>query len=180
MVRAVWSFDFDDTDPAAFDVYEDGTIQLAHVDAGPYPDVLEEVEPNNSSVGGVSLPASGIVAGRVAIADAGTVVAHVDVTPNILGSKLLQDWYRFTVAATSAFRLDLVYQTFTGAQANDVDVFLFREGAGGALTYVARSVAPETEPEAIVVPSLTAGTYVIGVQAWNTPGGAIDYWFVTR
>jgi hypothetical protein len=182
MVRGTWSFDFDDNDPAAFDVYEDGTIQLSQVDAGTYGDVTAEAEANNvgTSVGAQAIPRAGIVAARIAIGDAGTVVTHADVTANILGSKLLQDWYRFTMPSTGAFRIDLVYQTFTGAQPNDVDVFLFREDVGGQLTYVSRSVEAEIDPEAIVVPSLAAGNYYIAVQAWNTPGGAIDYWFVTR
>jgi hypothetical protein len=181
-VRADWSFDFDDNDPSAFDVFEDGEIVLTQIDAGTYADVLAEVETNNAGTAGgaQSVPRTGIVAARAAIGDAGTVVTHVDVTPNILGSKLLQDWYRFTMATTGAFRLDLVYQTHTGTQANDVDVYLFREEVGGALTYVGRSVAAATEPEAIAVPSLTAGTYYVAVQAWDTPAGAIDYWFVTR
>jgi hypothetical protein len=60
-----------------------------------------------------------------------------------------------------------------------VDVFLFRVGAGNELTLVGRSIEPATEPE-VIVASLAAGPHVIGVQAWNTPGGAIDYWFITR
>jgi hypothetical protein len=141
--------------------------------------VTGEGEPNDSADPARDIPRLGIVSGRIAVSDAGTIVTDTNVTPNILGSKLLQDWYRFTVTSGGLFRLDLVYQTFTGVQANDVDVFLFREEGNGTLTYVARSIEAEAEPE-VIVASLTAGTYVVAVQAWNTPGGAIDYWFVTR
>ncbi len=179
LVRASWSFDFDDNDPSAFDVFDEGTIELASVDAGTYANVGGDG--GSSAAAAPTIARQGIVAARVAIADAGTIVSHPEVSANILGSKLLQDWYRFALPSTGGVRLDLVYQTFTGAQANDVDVFLFREGAGGALTYVAGSVAAETEPEVIDIPSgLVAGTYLVAVQAWNTPGGAIDYWFVLR
>ena len=181
LVRADWDFDFDDNDPAAFDVFDEGLIKLTNIDTGPFPDLAGDSEPNNepTSSGSQAIGNYSIVAGSVAITDAGAIVNDANVTANILGDALLQDWYRFSTTATQALRLDLVYEAFTGAF-NDLDVYLFREESGGSLTYVAAGTKPEGEAEAIDLPALAAGTYYVAVQAWDTPTGSVDYWFAVR
>jgi hypothetical protein len=120
------------------------------------------------------------VSARIGRSDAGMEVNHPEVSPNILGSKRIQDWYRFTMPTTGDFRLDLVGQGpqfLNGSTWNDLDMYLFREEGDGSLTYVAHALVVVG---GIAVPSLAAGTYHIGVMAYQTAGGPIDYWFVTR
>lgn len=179
LVRADWDFDFDDNDPAAFDVFEDGIIELTHVDTGPIPEVAADTEPNDvpTASGSQAIGPLSVVEGRVAINDAGSVVNDPDVFPNIDGIPLLQDWYRFSTVAPQDLRVDLIYETLTD---NDLDVYLFREVAPGSVTYVSAGTKPPGKFESVVVPSLAAGSYYVAIQAWNTPTGSVAYWFSIR
>lgn len=143
------------------------------------PEVFVESEPNDEGTESAAqaIAPSAIAAGRADIGDPGTIVDDENVHANILGDKLLQDWYRLETTATGPFRLDLVHDRFSDG---DFDVYLFREEAGGALTYVAASFWREWWNKTIVVPSLPASTYYVAIQAWDTPAGEVDYWFVIR
>ena len=184
LIKSIWAFDFDDNDPGAVDVFEDGMAELTAIDSGSsFPDVVAESESNDTSATAQTLAGRySIVSGTIHIDDGGETVTDPEVFGNANGQKLLQDWYRFEHSGGS-FRLDLVYQLITNGMLNDLDVYLFRTEPGGARTYVDRSTndpAVDGERESIVSLSLAAGSYVIAVQAWNTPTEGVEYWYVIR
>ena len=147
------------------------------------PDRRRERPPHSSVfLGWARLNSYSIVAGSVHIDDIGDLVPDANVAENIEGEKKLQDWYSFDHAG-GAFRLDLRHQSYTNSAFNDLDVYLFRIEAGGALTFVNRSTNDPTmdgERESIVSAFLPAGTYVVAIQAWATPTERVEYWYVVR
>ena len=184
LIKSTWDFWYDDNDPAATDVYEDGIAELTGIDTGPT--VNPESEANDSATAAQTIDGNNsIVAGTVHIGDAGVIVADANVADNINGVKKLEDWYTFQRTASASFRLDMKYPSynFTNNHYNDVDVYLFREEAGGALTFISKSTNDPSvsgDVEGIVEASLPTGTYHVAIQAWDTPTDSVDYWFVIR
>ena len=78
---------------------------------------------------------------------------------------------------------DAVLDLAAGGSTNDLDVYLFRIESGGALTLIGSSFnspGDESNRETIVS-SPAAGTYVIAIQAWDTPTtDSVDYWYIIR
>jgi hypothetical protein len=75
------------------------------------------------------------------------------------------------------------YSAFAPAPSRpDLDLYLFRENAGGSLTFVASSTRDPVQASGgeQIDATLVAGNYVIAVQAWNTPAGAAPYWLSVR
>ncbi|HET9948504.1 MAG TPA: PPC domain-containing protein [Longimicrobiales bacterium] len=182
-VRATWSLDFDDRDSGASDVVEHGSMVLIAIDADPSPAVVAEKETNDGGTPELAqaMDVPVIVSGRAGTADPGQVVDVDEVHANADGVRRLQDWYRFVWTEEGFFRLDLVHEEGVGPEPHDLDVYLFREEAGGSLTYVDDSSNPGPQAEAIVPAlPLPAGTYYVAVQAWNTVGGDAAYWFSIR
>lgn len=178
LVRASWDFDFDDNDPSAWDVYEDGVIELTHVDTGPFPALVPDSDASTGPNLAQPLILPAIAEGEAAMTDAGTVISSPDVHPNAGGQALLQDWYRLTLTSSRQIRLDLVYDGYTNGAFNDLDLYLFQQ-TGGSLAFVAASTNPQNEPE-WMQGTLPAGTYYIAVQAWSTPTGSVEYAFHMR
>lgn len=182
LVKSIWDFWYDDNDPAAFDVYEVGSAVLTAIDTGSFPSIVTEAEANNTNLSAQTLPGSySIVAGNVHISDIGGIITSTDVFANINGVKKPEDWYAFSHPGGS-FRLDMRFDSYTNGAFNDLDVYLFRRGTLGALTFVNRSTNDPTVDGDIelITDSLTAGTYVVAIQAWDTPTSSVDYWFVIR
>jgi hypothetical protein len=179
LVRASWDFDFDDNDPAASDVFEEGAIELIAVSAQS-PSIAWDSEPNDGpGASAQALTRAGIAEGDVAVSDPGTLINHPSVHANASGQPLLQDWYRFTLSSGAAVRMDLTYEKYTNGAWNDVDLYLFAEGAGGAPAFLASSNSAEGEDERISG-QLPAGTYYLAVQAWRTPTGPVEYSLLLR
>jgi hypothetical protein len=181
LVRAAWDYSFDDNDPRGTDLKSVGIVDLRGVDTGPV--VVAESEPNDDGTAAAAdaAAASSIVTAATHHSDPGRIVANTNVAPNISGLQLLQDWYRFEVTAAGARHVALVYDAFnfTTRQYDDLDLYLFREGAGGVLTFVGRSVLDPSTNEGSdgewIAQNLTAGAYYVAVQAWNTPSDPVTY-----
>jgi hypothetical protein len=185
LVAGRWDYSFDDNDPAVGDIVSKGEILLTHIDNGPFPDFIAEVEPNDASPTATAAPAVALVRGGTAIGDAGTILTDAEVGcteqcifPNNNGEKRIQDWYRLTLTGAKTVNIDLTYETFTGGSFNDLDLYVFAE-QGAGLQFRGSSLAEQGEPEGLFGP-LTAGTYYLAVQAWNTPSGRVGYWMSIR
>ena len=182
LVRSTWDFWFDDNDPAALDVFETGTAALKAIDNGPFPELATDTEPNNTALLPQALSRDyAIVSGRVHIGDLGGIVFDNNVAQNINGQRKIEDWYRFDHPGGS-FRLDMRSRAFANNQFNDLDVYLFLRQLSGSLVYVNSSRKdPVTEGSSeLITDSLNAGTYFVGIQAWNTPTTETEYWFIIR
>lgn len=182
LVKSVWDFWYDDNDPGAIDVYEVGTADLKAMDGDVVWEIEVEQEPNDCpDVSHLVATAYSIVNGAADINDSGCLISDGNVAENTNGQAKAEDWYRFEIAEISSFRLDFVYEYFTNGQFNDLDVYLYREATDDSYTFVDRSVndgTGDTPQESILQTSLPPGTYYVAVQAWNTPTGSVDYWFL--
>jgi hypothetical protein len=183
LVRATWGYSVDNNDPQAADTSSTGSINLTTADTGP--NVVNEAEPNDlgSETGAQAVAVGDIVTGQTQDGDAGQVLTDSNVGANKSGQKLLQDWYKLVTSSTGAHHVVLKYtnNSTLASQPDDLDLYLFREAAGGGLTFVQRSVLDPTTPEGagmewIHAENLPAGTYFVAVQAWATPGGKVSYW----
>jgi hypothetical protein len=185
LVAGRWDYSFDDNDPAAADIVSKGEILLTHIDNGPFPDFVAELEPNDASATATTASAIVLLRGGTAIADAGTILTDAEVGctqqcifPNKNGEKRIQDWYRLTLTAPRTVNIDLTYETFTGGSFNDLDLYAFAE-QGTGLQFLGSSLGEQGEPEGLFGP-LNAGTYYLAVQAWDTPSGRVGYWMSVR
>ena len=180
VVRASWDFSFDDNDPAAWDVFEEGVVQLLAQGSEPA-SVDGESEPNDAPSTGGSQPFANprIIEGDIHIGDEGTVISDPNVFPNALGEARIQDWYRIVVPPGGMqIRIDLDFDRFANGAFNDLDLYVLAQNGAG-LDYVARSTAEQGKPEQLTG-SLPGGTYYIGVQAWNTPTAPVGYAILVR
>ena len=190
LIKSTWDFWYDDNDPDATDVYEDGIAELTGIDTGPT--VNPESEANDSAATAQTIAGNNsIVSGKVKIGDPGDVVTDINVNANISGEQKLEDWYTFQRTVSGSFRLDMRYADYyiqTGTNPNtyeyqDLDVYLFREETNGTLTFISKSTNDprnDADREGMVEASLPAGTYHVAIQAWDTQTDDVDYWFVIR
>ncbi len=180
LVASVWDFHFDDNDPSASDSSAVGFAELRNANGSP--GVVTEQEPNDDAREQASqpFPTDGFVRGAAGRDEPGRIVINANVNANTAGLKLLQDWYRLEVTASGDRRVVLTYDTsaLPGFDRPDLDVYLFAEGTGGVLTFVASS----TNDPALqgtgewLTRRLAPGFYYVAVQAWNTPAGPVPYW----
>jgi hypothetical protein len=181
LVASIWDYHFDDNDPSASDSSSVGSAKLRAIDAGP--DVVTEAEPNNDAgVSAQMLPLDSFVSGITRISDVGRIVNDSRVDANSTGEKRLQDWYCFTVTASGVHSVLLWHlpTTIEGVRP-DLDLYLFREGTGGALTFIAKSnFDPTLETGEWIHQPTEPGKYCAAVQAWSTGAPAIPYWLIVR
>ena len=116
---------------------------------------VNEIEPNNSRATGQTVTRPVTVTGSVSELDAGEIVLGVKV----------EDWYRFTLTGTATVTITL---TFSGSPSNDLDLVLMRDA-----TFMDSSEGV-TGTETITG-SFPAGTYQVGVFAFDTPSGSVTY-----
>jgi len=187
IVLSTWNVDFDDNGGDAKDYHTDGQVALLEVGVGRGPEIRAEVEPNNSNTSAGASQAvslSGYLTGQTQLSDAGTDTTDANVLANFAGVRRLQDFYRFTVSTQGRHLVTLVdYSAYVPeATRPDLDLYLFREGSGGALTYEGSSTRDPANASGgeQIDKSLTVGNYVIAVQAWNTPAGVAPYWLSVR
>jgi hypothetical protein len=181
LVASLWDYHFDDNDPSASDSSSVGSARLRAIDNGP--DIVMEFEPNDD-LGATAQPLlnDSFVAGGTRLGDVGRVVIDANVDANSAGEKRLQDWYRFTVTTTGNHSVLLWHHsTPVNGVTPDLDLYLFREGTGGALTFIAKSnFDPTRETGEWLTRSLQPGTYYAAVQAWHTGADPIGYWLNVR
>ena len=185
IVLSTWNVDFDDNSGVANDYHSEGLVELLEVGRGPEVRVeAQPVDSNSSPASPQPVSLNGYLTGQTQLSDLGTVTVDPSVLPNIDGVRRVQDFYRFTVGTQGQYLVTLVdYSAYLPeATRSDLDLYLFREEQGTRLTYVTRSTRdPVNEPGGEQIDaSLTAGNYVIAVQAWNTPAGAAPYWLSVR
>lgn len=186
LVYSTWDFWFDDNNPSAIDVYETGLAELVARDDDAELEVLKELENNHpSSSAQVLSSRETIISGIINIADDGATVGNSTVLDNILGQAKIEDWYEFELTFTQDIRIDLIYEYYDwdSSSYNDIDLYLFRREQNGLLNLLSQSTRDGTQSdpqEAIALSSQPAGTYLVAIQAWNTPSGNVDYWFITR
>jgi hypothetical protein len=119
---------------------------------------VNEIEPNNSRATGQTVTRPVTVTGSVSELDAGE-------TPAALGFKV-EDWYRFTLTGTATVTITLTHGLGSGF--NDLDLVLMQGD-----TFV-NGMFGVTGTETITG-SLPAGTYQVGVLAFDTPSGSVTY-----
>jgi hypothetical protein len=85
-----------------------------------------------------------------------------------------EDWYTFTLSAPTQLTIELA---FLGSTTADLDLYLFLSSSNTPLIYsINDNVALGSFSESIQVPApLAAGTYIIAVDAYLTPGGSVPY-----
>jgi hypothetical protein len=184
MVLSTWNVDFDNNVEVG-DYHTDGTAALLDVGSGTH--VRTEVEPNDGNAMPVAAQAvllSGYLTGSTQLTDTGAVVTDANVLKNNLGVQRLQDFYRFSTSSQNRYLVTLVDQSSSVAAASrpDLDLYLFREGTDGTLSFVASSTRdPATDPGGEQIEAtFVAGNYVVAIQAWNTPAGVAPYWLSVR
>ncbi len=184
LVEARWDKSFDNKDPMAADYYQHGHIALTNVDVGPFPDFVDDAEPNDSAteMQMMQLPRA-IATGAVHIGDSGAVFSgsvpgcpSPCVHPDENGVPRLEDWYAFDVTANRQIRIDLVYQAHDAQSntTNDLDLYAFRADKVGNLVYEAASLNPEGKAEGLVG-TVGPGRYYLAVQAWRSRGAPVPY-----
>jgi hypothetical protein len=185
LIRGQWDYSLDDNDPRGNDVLQKGTISLTHIDDGPFPDFVAEAEPNDTTTSATLASAFVLMRGATVIGDPGSLLTDADVGceeecihPNKSGEKRIQDWYRLDLAAPKTVRIDLVYQSSNGTGTNDLDLYAF-DDPGTGLRFGGASTGEPGIPE-VLNGTLPAGTYYLGVQAWDTPAGPVPYWISIR
>lgn len=185
MVRGSWDYSFDDNDPAGTDVFTTGAIEMTHMDTGPFPDRPVEAEPNDGPSSATGASGFSISEGDVQGGDPGTVLTDAEVGctisecvhPDADGDKVVQDWFRVELGAETDIRivLDFRMQAQMTPTFNDLDLYLFEDDGAGGITYLASAAGPAGEREQLTG-TLAAGTYYLGIQAWETPGGRTPFW----
>ncbi len=116
-----------------------------------------------------------LVSGSVATGDAGT-----DVNLLINGSsypRYIEDWYSITTTqAALPYNVLHIDLDFSGGAASDLDLFLFNKDATGFYEYsAADNIQTNNYTESVWTTLLTAGTYLIGVDAYDTSKGGVNY-----
>lgn len=166
LVYVFWDDWEDDNSGGCCDLYFDGTYSLRYLDEGPIPAVGTEGsgETNDAPSTADAIPLPSVVIGFTAITDVGTVVDDVNVSANKNGEKLIQDWWAFTHSGSGSLRIELKGLGPT----NDLDLYVFSIDDTGAIAHVASSKNPAGADERLTG-TLPAGTYVLAVQAWDTP-----------
>lgn len=187
MVRGSWDYSYDDNDPSGTDVISAGSLELTHVDVGPFPDLVPEAEPNDDHGSATALSPFAIGEGDIQSGDAGVVLTDAEVGctlagdcvhPDTHGEKVIHDWFRLELAQQTDITIALDFQLridgMTPAH-NDLDLYLFEADGSGGLRYMARAAGPPGEREQLSG-TLEAGTYYVGIQAWDTPSGRTPLW----
>ena len=182
LVLANWSYSNESNDPQGVSQYSSGRMALA---VGSFPQFGVEQEPND----GFSTPTPmwtswNLFSGTTLVSHGGTVLTDASVGcsqecihPNVSGERKIQDWYRLVLTSSDVVRIMLAFDhTSSGApRPNDLDLYLFRQ-TGATLQFVASSANEPGKGERLLR-SLAAGTYIIAVQAWDTPGPEpVRYW----
>ena len=185
LVRGWWDYSYDDNDPRGTDTETSGTIELTHMDSGPFPDFVSEDEPNDDYATPTSATDFSISSARIQDGDSGLILDDAEigcgesvcVYPDVHGDKLIQDWFRLDLTEETALRIELDFATYDSSigQYNDLDLYIFTVDENGDLLYLGRSVSEPGNREAIAG-TATAGTLYVGLQAWETPSGRIPYW----
>lgn len=189
LVEARWVNSFDNKDPMAADYSQFGHIALTNVDVGPFPDFVDEAEPNDSATQAqmLQLPRA-IATGTVYIGDPGALftgsVTNCPtpcVHPDENGVPRLEDWYAFDVTATRQIQIDLVYQGHDSQSntTNDLDLYAFRTDKVGNLVYETASLQPEGKAESLTG-TVDPGRYYLAVQAWRSRGAPVPYLLSVR
>jgi len=181
-VSSSWRFSDDDNDPGRADYYANGKVDLKYVDSSLIPEIFRESEPNHAvfSPALQDLRLSSITIGDAALNDASQIYNYAEVHETKNGAKIIHDWYRLSLTASKAVTVNL---TFDGS-GNDLDVYLFKDvnypdPSRSTIAFVAKSTDEPGRPEKITK-TLTAGVYILGIQAWDTPGGRTKYWLRLR
>lgn len=143
---------------ATEDIFEKRT-ELDAFDDGPI--VVLEAEPNHdfaTAPEAVALPA--VFAASTHVDDPGLIVADPNVAANLNGVQLLQDFVRFEVTATGTRHIGLVYQRYNAANEHydDLDLYLFREEVGGAMSLGECAVATRRGRTRRSVPCLSGAS----------------------
>jgi hypothetical protein len=123
----------------------------------------EEVEPNETVEQATPIPIPGALSGRVKFGDAAQVQYRYQNGP----VDLIEDLFRFRVAAGGSVQVDVALQYDNGAV--DVDLFLFRLESSGELTALGVSNGSSTTERILPLPTLAPGEYLVGVSAFDEP-----------
>jgi hypothetical protein len=126
----------------------------------------QESEPNDSPSGPQDVDCPDIIEGDIQEADSGFVklLSYPGSGSSDL-NQTVQDWYRFTLASYAKVIIDL---DFSGsATATDIDLFLFDSSGSTQLNQSFEDNAAENDYTEKITAYLDAGTYTIGIQAYN-------------
>ncbi len=175
-VKANWNYSYDDNDPQGADVSKTGEVTLKNVNTGPIPTLTQETEPNDTwtSVNPFAALAN-VVIGNTEDDDSGQVINDANVELTKKGTQTIHDWYAFTLTSSQTVNIALTYPVTS----DDLDLYLFQKASSSSLTFKAKSTQQKGDDELISL-RLQAGTYYVGIQAWDTTGGRTDYYLNIR
>ncbi|MFW6078153.1 MAG: hypothetical protein ACODAE_00935 [Gemmatimonadota bacterium] len=149
MVRGSWDCHYDDNDPGGTDLFTEGTIELTHMDTGPFPELVPEGEPNDDHTAATVLSGFAIGEGDILMGDDAVIIDDADVGcsldecvhPDATGQKRIQDWFRLDVDAETEIRIALDFLTYDAetGQPSDLDLYLFAGDGSGGLIYLDRA-----------------------------------------
>jgi len=130
-----------------------------------------ETEPNDSPQTAQPLTLPVTIGGDTKTGDPGYLKLLKD------GSNFLyvniEDWYTFTLTSADTAGITLAY-SFTNRENTDLDLYLVDETE--SVIYKSRKDNPVlNDPNESISAPLLPGRYYIGVQAWSTPSGRIEY-----
>lgn len=131
---------------------------------GLFQPIEPEQEPNETIDTANLIQLPGRKTGTVKVGDAATFEFSYQNGPK----DKIEDFFKFTIPANTTERVDVTL-TFTNAAA-DLDLFLFQQTgteANPTLTALAVSNGSTTTERLSPIPQLTAGTYFIGVSAFD-------------
>jgi hypothetical protein len=175
-VKANWNYSYDDNDPQGGDVAQTGEVTLKNVNTGPIPTLSLETEPNDNwtTVNPFAVLAN-VVFGNTKDDDTGQVINDANVDSTKRGTQTIHDWYAFTLTSNQTVNIALTFAVSN----DDLDLYLFQKASSSSLTFKAKSTMEPGNDELISL-RLLAGTYYIGIQAWDTTGGRTDYYLNIR
>jgi hypothetical protein len=148
-----------------------GLVRYEDVATTVYLNEVQEAEPNNSRIAPQFLSFPAHVEGSVSQADSSSWFQF------LYNQQLLtinaEDWYSFTLLTAKPLTIEL---EFPGSTTADLDLYLFPVSSSTPYYYsIGDNPATKAFKELIQVASLSAGTYIIAVDADRTPGGSIPY-----
>lgn len=135
-----------------------------------------EVEPNDSYQAAQNIADAVIVLGDIDESDTGTEYIVDGYTPN----PTIQDFFTFTLPQSMFTMGVFISVEFSGAPAStDLDLFLFNSNTTQLLDFSWGDNAQSGYQSESINQSLGTGTYIIGVNAFNTDssvsGGRVEY-----
>ncbi len=141
--------------------------------------LVDEIEPNDSSVIAQSITTASPIIGNVSestLANVGNTVIGVTYTPDSGGTvtdqPTVEDWYAFTLPSAKTVTITM---SFEGSPTSDLDMFLIDSAVTTLFGYSVHDNVTRNEQTETITQNLAAGSYLIGVDGYQTSSGPVTY-----